>query len=33
LVTLAEDLTPDVREAWTVCYDEFAGEMNAAAGA
>ena len=30
---LAEDLTPDVREAWTVCYDELAGEMNAAVGA
>jgi hemoglobin-like flavoprotein len=29
---LAEDLTPDVREAWTVCYDELAGEMKAAAG-
>jgi nitric oxide dioxygenase len=29
---LAEELTPDVREAWTVCYDELAGEMKAAAG-
>jgi hemoglobin-like flavoprotein len=29
---LAEDLTPDVREAWTVCYDDLAGEMKAAAG-
>ena len=29
---LAEDLTPDVREAWSVCYDELAGEMKAAAG-
>jgi hemoglobin-like flavoprotein len=24
---LGEDLTPAVREAWTVCYDELAGEM------
>jgi nitric oxide dioxygenase len=30
---LAEDLTPNAREAWTVCYDELAGEMKAAAGA
>jgi nitric oxide dioxygenase len=30
---LAEDLTPAAREAWTVCYDELAGEMKAAAGA
>ena len=29
---LAEDFTPAVREAWTVCYDELAGEMKAAAG-
>jgi nitric oxide dioxygenase len=29
---LAEDLTPDAREAWTVCYDELAGEMKAEAG-
>jgi nitric oxide dioxygenase len=29
---LGEDLTPAVREAWTVCYDEVAGEMKAAAG-
>ena len=29
---LAEDLTPAAREAWTVCYDELAGEMKAAAG-
>ena len=29
---LAEDLTPDVREAWSVCYDELASEMKAAAG-
>jgi nitric oxide dioxygenase len=29
---LGEDLTPAVREAWTVCYDELAGEMKAAAG-
>ena len=24
---LGEDLTPAVHEAWTVCYDELAGEM------
>jgi len=30
---LGEDLTPAVREAWTVCYDELAGEMKRAAGA
>jgi hemoglobin-like flavoprotein len=29
---LGEDFTPDAREAWTVCYDELAGEMKAAAG-
>ena len=29
---LGEDLTPAVREAWTVCYDELAGEMKQAAG-
>jgi hemoglobin-like flavoprotein len=29
---LGEDFTPTVREAWTVCYDELAGEMKAAAG-
>jgi hemoglobin-like flavoprotein len=29
---LGEDLTPAVRGAWVVCYDEFAGEMKAAAG-
>ena len=28
---LGEDLTPAVREAWTVCYNELAGEMTAAA--
>jgi nitric oxide dioxygenase len=30
---LGEDLTPVVREAWAVCYDELAGEMKRAAGA
>jgi hemoglobin-like flavoprotein len=30
--TLGDDFTPHVREAWTVCYDEVAGEMKAAAG-
>jgi hemoglobin-like flavoprotein len=30
---LGEDLTPAVREAWIVCYDELASEMKAAAGA
>jgi hemoglobin-like flavoprotein len=30
---LAEDLTPAVREAWTVCYNELADEMKRAAGA
>ena len=29
---LGEDLTPPIPEAWTVYYDEFAGEMIAAAG-
>ena len=29
---LAEEFTPTVREAWTVCYDELAGEMKAAVG-
>ena len=29
---LGEDLTPTAREAWTVCYDELADEMKAAAG-
>ena len=29
---LGEDFTAAVREAWTVCYDELAGEMTAAAG-
>ena len=28
---LGEDITPAVREAWTVCYDELAGEMKEAA--
>ena len=28
---LGEDCTPAVRGAWTVCYDELAGEMKAAA--
>jgi hemoglobin-like flavoprotein len=30
---LGEDLTPAVREAWTICYDELAGEMKEAVGA
>jgi len=30
---LGNDFTPAVREAWTVCYDELAREMKAAAGA
>ena len=30
---LGEDLTPAVREAWTICYDELAGEMKGAVGA
>jgi hemoglobin-like flavoprotein len=29
---LGKDFTPAVRDAWTVCYDELAGEMKAAAG-
>ncbi|MBR1170173.1 globin domain-containing protein [Bradyrhizobium liaoningense] len=29
---LGEDLTPAVREAWMVCYDQLAGEMKAAVG-
>jgi len=29
---LGEDFTPAVREAWTLCYDELAGEMKAAVG-
>ena len=29
---LGEDFTPADREAWTVCYDELASEMKAAAG-
>ena len=29
---LEKDFTPAVREAWTVCYDELAGEMKAAVG-
>jgi hemoglobin-like flavoprotein len=29
---LGKDFTPAVKEAWTVCYDELAGEMKAAAG-
>jgi hemoglobin-like flavoprotein len=29
---LGEDVTPAVREAWMVCYDELAGEMKGAAG-
>jgi hemoglobin-like flavoprotein len=30
---LGQEFTPAVRKAWTVCYDELAGEMKAAAGA
>jgi hemoglobin-like flavoprotein len=30
---LGKECTPAVREAWTVCYDELAGEMKAAVGA
>jgi hemoglobin-like flavoprotein len=30
---LGEDFTPVVQDAWTVCYDELAGAMRAAAGA
>ena len=29
---LGEDLTPAMREAWMMCYDELAGEMKGAAG-
>ena len=29
---LGDDFRPPVRDAWTVCYDELAGEMKAAAG-
>ena len=29
---LANEFTPAVREAWTICYDELASEMKAAAG-
>jgi hemoglobin-like flavoprotein len=29
---LGDEATPAVREAWTVCYGELAGEMKAAAG-
>ena len=29
---LGDDFEPSVREAWTVCYDELADEMKAAAG-
>lgn len=29
---LGEEFTPSVREAWTVCYEELANEMKAAAG-
>jgi hemoglobin-like flavoprotein len=29
---LGKDFTPAVREAWSACYDELAGEMKAAAG-
>jgi nitric oxide dioxygenase len=29
---LGQEFTPAVREAWTVCYDELAGEMKAAVG-
>ena len=30
---LGKEFTPAVREAWTVCYNELAGEMKASAGA
>ena len=30
---LGKDFTPAAREAWTVCYNELAGEMKAAVGA
>lgn len=29
---LGQDITPAVREAWRVCYDELAGEMRGTAG-
>jgi hemoglobin-like flavoprotein len=29
---LGEDYRPSVRDAWTACYDELAGEMKAAVG-
>ena len=29
---LGEDFAPSVQDAWTVCYDELAGEMKAAVG-
>jgi hemoglobin-like flavoprotein len=29
--SLGEDCTPAVRDAWTICYDELAGEMKEAA--
>ena len=29
---LGDDFTPEVQDAWTVCYNELAGEMKAAAG-
>ena len=29
---LGKDFTPAVRGAWTICYDELAGEMKVAAG-
>jgi hemoglobin-like flavoprotein len=29
---LGKDCTPAVRKAWTICYDELAGEMKAAVG-
>ncbi len=29
---LGQDFTPAVQEAWTVCYDELAGEMKGAVG-
>jgi hemoglobin-like flavoprotein len=29
---LGKDFRRSVRDAWTVCYDELAGEMKAAAG-
>jgi len=29
---LGNDFTPAIQEAWTICYDELAGEMKAAVG-